>query len=251
MRLPEIKGIIERRMLVNFRTSPAVAQAVLPAPFRPQLHRGYAIVGICLIRLGRMRPAGAPSVFGLSSENAAHRIAVEWTDEQGELRQGVYVPRRDTNSWINSTVGGRLFPGQQHRADFQVTDASGRIDFSMLSRDGAVSIRLRAAEHDAFPPKSCFRSLDESSRYFEGGSLGYSLTRHPGRYDGLRLLTDEWQVRALRVEEVASSYFSDRARFPTGSIEFDHALLMRNVAHSWRAAPTVSGAPANGEPQTL
>jgi hypothetical protein len=170
MRLPEIKGIIERRMLVNFRTSPAVAQAVLPAPFRPQLHRGYAIVGICLIRLGRMRPAGAPSVFGLSSENAAHRIAVEWTDEQGELRQGVYVPRRDTNSWINSTVGGRLFPGQQHRADFQVTDASGRIDFSMLSRDGAVSIRLRAAEHDAFPPKSCFRSLDESSRYFEGGS---------------------------------------------------------------------------------
>jgi hypothetical protein len=251
MYIPAIKGVIQRRILVNFRASPAVVQSLLPAPFRPQLHRGHAIVGICLIRLGQMRPAAVPGRFGLSSENAAHRIAVEWSDEEGELRQGVFVPRRDTNSWINSTVGGRLFPGEQHRADFQVTDEDGRIDFTMLSRDGSVSIRLRASEHNAFPVDSCFRSLEESSRFFEGGSLGYSVTRQPGKYDGLRLFTDEWLVRPLRVDEVASSFFSDCAHFPSGSIEFDHALLMRNVAHSWMAAPTVSGAKASGEPQTL
>lgn len=251
MLLPEIKGVIERRILVNFRASPAVVQSLLPAPFRLQLQRGYAVVGICLIRLSRVRPAGAPVVLGISSENAAHRIAVEWVDELGELRQGVYIPRRDTNSWINSSVGGRLFPGEHHRSDFQVTDEDGRIGFNMRSRDGSVSIRLRAAEHGTFPADSCFRSLEESSRFFEGGSLGYSVTRHPGRYDGLRLLTDAWLVRPLSVQEVTSSYFSDLARFPAGSIEFDHALLIRNVAHSWRAAPTVIGARRSGEPQTL
>jgi hypothetical protein len=246
MQIPALNGIIQRRMLVNFRASPEVVQALLPAPFRPQLHRGYAIVGVCLIRLARMRPAGAPGFFGLSSENAAHRIAVEWTDESGEQKQGVYVPRRDTNSWINTTVGGRLFPGEQNRAEFRVTDEAGRIDFDMLSCDGSVSIRLRAVEHNTFPADSCFRSLEESSRFFEGGSLGYSVTRRPGEYDGLRLLTDDWRVRPLHVDEVASSFFSDRTRFPAGSIEFDHALLMRNVAHKWLAAPTVSSTGQRG-----
>jgi hypothetical protein len=251
MQIPALKGIIQRRMLVSFRASPDVVQALLPAPFRPQLHRGYAIVGICLIRLARVRPAGAPGIFGLSSENAAHRIAVEWTDEAGELRQGVYIPRRDTNSWINTNVGGRLFPGEQNRAEFRVVDEAGRIDFDMLSCDGSVSIRLRAVEHDTFPADSGFRSLDESSRFFAGGSLGYSVSRRTGEYDGLRLLTDDWRVRPLHVDEVASSYFSDHARFPAGSIEFDHALLMRNVAHKWLAAPTLSSAGQRGEPAVL
>jgi hypothetical protein len=64
------------------------ALAVVPAdlraglqwfpPFRPQLVHGWAVAGICLIRLGRLRPSRVPSAVGLRSENAAHRIAVEW-----------------------------------------------------------------------------------------------------------------------------------------------------------------------------
>jgi len=37
------------------------------------------------------------------------------------------------------------------------------------------------------------------------------------------------------VIKVYSSYFSDVARFPKGSIEFDNALIMRNVAHEWHS----------------
>jgi hypothetical protein len=29
------------------------------------------------------------------------------------------------------------------------------------------------------------------------------------------------------------SDFSDSRRFPEGSVEFDHALIMRNIAHEW------------------
>jgi hypothetical protein len=250
MKIPALKGIIQRRMLINFRASPEVVQSLLPPPFRPQLHSGHAIVGVCLIRLERLRPAGLPRVFGLSSESAAHRFAVEWIDGIGERRQGVYVPRRDTNSWLNSALGGRLFPGIHYRADFRALDEGGDIDFRMRSRDGLVSVQLRARQCDAFPPESCFRSLEESSNFFQAGSLGYSATSQAGRYDGLRLVTPDWQVQPLRVDEIASSYFSDSTRFPAGSIQFDHALLMRNVSHSWLAAPTVECA-CSGEPQTL
>ncbi|HXT52418.1 MAG TPA: DUF2071 domain-containing protein, partial [Thermoanaerobaculia bacterium] len=98
MRIPVIRGVIERRILVNFRVDPAALAAVLPEPLRPKLVGGYGIGGICLIRLRDIRPRLVPKAFGIRSDNAAHRIAVEWPGG-GE---GVYVPRRDTNSRLNS-----------------------------------------------------------------------------------------------------------------------------------------------------
>jgi hypothetical protein len=76
MRLPVIQGVIRRRILVNFRIDPGVMQAQLPPRFRPKLHQGHAIAGVCLIRLEAVRPRLVPQFLALSSENAAHRIAV-------------------------------------------------------------------------------------------------------------------------------------------------------------------------------
>jgi hypothetical protein len=50
VRLPTIQGIIDRRILVNYRVDTEVAARLLPAPFRPKLAKGYAMAGICLIR---------------------------------------------------------------------------------------------------------------------------------------------------------------------------------------------------------
>src|SRR5215469_685094 len=78
--LPAVAGTIERRILVNFRCRPDVLARILPAPFRPKLINDWGMAGICLIRLGGIRPAFLPAIGGLNSENAAHRIAVEWDD---------------------------------------------------------------------------------------------------------------------------------------------------------------------------
>lgn len=243
MRIPVIKGTIKRRLLVNFRANPAVVQRILPQPFRPKLHEGHSLVGICLIRLEQMRPAGLPGVLGLSSENAAHRIAVEWTDAGGVQREGVFVPRRDTGSFLNLVAGGRVFPGEQHSARFSVSDVSGHIEFSMQSRDGSVAVKVIGDDADSMPTSSCFRSLVEASGFFEGGSLGYSVSRDGGRLDGLVLRTVDWRVRALSVSEVYSSYFVDGQRFPAGSIEFDHALVMRDIIHEWHKADDMYAVP--------
>jgi len=233
MRVPIIKGTIKRRLLVNFRADPAVVQRILPQPFRPKLQRGHALVGICLIRLEHIRPAGLPGVLGLSSENAAHRIAVEWTDSAGLQREGVYIPRRDTGSLLNRVAGGRVFPGEHHPARFSVLDRGGHIEFSMQSLDETVSVKVVGDEADALPSTSCFGSLAEASTFFERGSLGYSVTRNGGRLDGLLLRTLDWRLRALSVTEVQSSYFADHQRFPEGSAQFDHALVMRDLQHEW------------------
>src|SRR3954463_5131916 len=97
MRLPIFRGLIDRRILLNYRVEPDILAAILPPPFRPQIVAGYGLAGICLIRLREVRAQGMPRWLGIASENAAHRVAVEW-DEGGEKCRGVYVIRRDTSS---------------------------------------------------------------------------------------------------------------------------------------------------------
>ena len=93
MQMPKVHGLIRRRLLVNLRVEPALMQGNIPAPFRPKLHDGHAVAGICLIRLEEIRPKRFPRVIGLSSENAAHRVAVVlWEDTNGP-HEGVYIPR--------------------------------------------------------------------------------------------------------------------------------------------------------------
>jgi hypothetical protein len=161
---------------------------------------------------------------------------VTWTDSEGVQHEGVFIPRRDTGSILNHFAGGRIFPGEHHLADFDVEDDGVQIAFSMKSRDGAVSVRLQATESDSLPAASRFTSVLESSKFFEGGSLGYSVTRDSSRLDGLRLVTSQWHVRPLNVEKVYSSIFSNPDIFPPGSVEFDHALIMRNIPHEWHQA---------------
>jgi hypothetical protein len=234
MQLPKVHGVIGRRLLVNFHADPRVIQRLLPSPFRPKLHAGQAVAGICLIRLEQIRPKRFPQMLGLSSENAAHRIAVLWDDEHGS-HEGVYIPRRDTSSLMNQLAGGRLFPGEHQRASFRVDDAGDRIALRMTSADGRVQVDVAGREALALPADSIFRTVGEASAFFEPGSIGYSATASGQQLDRIVLTTHSWSVTPLEMERVASSYFADATMFPQGSIAFDCALIMRNIAHEWQA----------------
>lgn len=231
--LPVISGVIERRMLVNFRCEPTSLSQILPPPFRPKLLSGWGMAGICLIRLANVKPAFVPGDFGLNSENAAHRIAVEW-DEDGKTREGVFIPRRDTSSMLNRVAGGKFFPGVHHAAKFQVWETNN-FKLEMKSDDGEAFVRVRARVADTLPTGSIFHSLAEASVFFQGGALGWSARATQNEFDGLELSCREWKMEALNVECVESSFFGNEKIFPTGTAEFDSAFLMRNIAHEWHA----------------
>jgi len=235
MRLPVIQGVIRRRILANFRVDAQAMQREIPARFRPKLQNGLAIAGVCLIRLEHIRPRAMPKIVGLNSENAAHRVAVIW-DEGGESCEGVFISRRDTSSQINHLLGGRVFPGEHHRASFSVMESDSEISLKMNSDDANVRVEIAGRIASDLPSTSVFSSLAEASSFFEGGSLGYSVTNDADRLDGLKLQTSQWQVEPLEITNVYSSYFYDETRFPKGTIEFDHALIMRNIQHEWHSA---------------
>ena len=231
MKIPKIKGLIDRRILINFTVDPKIVEKIIPFPFRPQIYKDKAIVGICLIRLKKVRLNGLPEFLGISSENGAHRIAVEW-DENGEIKQGVYIPRRDTSLRLNTILGGRLFPGKHHLADFNVNEKDDKYHIDFTSSD-KTNISIDAFETKTFDRTSIFETLENVSDFFERGAVGYS--PNDKKFDGLRLKAYKWEVRPLTVEKVKSSFFEDENIFPKGSVKFDNALIMTKVEHEWQS----------------
>jgi hypothetical protein len=229
MKIPTITGIIDRRILVNFIIDPDIAKVIVPAPFTPKVFNGKAIAGICLIRLKQVRPKGLPAFIGFGSENGAHRIAVEWI-ENDQLKEGVYVHRRDTSSLFNTLSGGRVFPGRHYRAKFDVREAGDQYHIAFKSSDGTV-INVDARLTENLNKGSIFKSLEAASIFFKSGSTGYS--PNGNKFDGLLLKINKWEVKPLEVSNVRSSYFENELIFPKGSVQFDNALLMTNISHDW------------------
>ncbi len=229
MRIQTIQGIIERRILVNFIIEPEFIRKIIPAPFTPKIYNGKAIAGICLIRLKRIRPKGFPEMISISSENGAHRIAVEWT-ENGVKKQGVYIPRRDSSSALNNLAGGRIFPGKHFHTRFDVEETTNHFRISFNASDNT-SVLIDAEKSNHFNQNSIFRNLENASAFFEKGAIGYS--PYGDKFEGLELKTYNWKVEPLKVNVAKSSFFENITIFPPGSAHFDNALLMTDIAHEW------------------
>ncbi|HZM06263.1 MAG TPA: DUF2071 domain-containing protein [Candidatus Saccharimonadales bacterium] len=242
MFLDTIHGVIDRRVLLNYRIDPKVLERVLPPPFRPKLYGSHGVGGVCMIRFKELRPRFVPSWLGLGSENAAHRIAVQWLQD-GEVREGVFIPRRDTNSWFNKTVGGRVFPGIFQRSQFQAQDSNDGVSIRIVRADGGTEIAFAGHLAEQLPATSIFPSLEAAAGFFSMGATGYSATARTGHYHGMELRSLNWTVAPLAIEHAQSCFFGDASRFPPGSAVLDCALLMRGIEHEWHSRPDLYFSP--------
>jgi hypothetical protein len=207
-----VNSVIERRLLVNYRISPEYVTPLLPPQFRPQLVAGQAVGGVCFIRLADIRMANVPRVLGITTENVAHRFAVEW-DESDGTHSGVFVPRRDTDSWLTTAAGGRIFPGSHHRARFRVDEPDGEVHIDVSSRDGQVRLSVHAVAADRFR-SDLFASFDEECA--------------------------SWEASPMTVSHMESSLFDDTSLFPAGTCTLDSALVMRNLPVRWTTDRSIS-----------
>ena len=178
-------------MLVNYVADPKVVQRIVPQPFQPKIYNGKAIIGICLIRLKYIRPKGLPYFIGIGSENAAHRIAVEW-EEDGQIKEGVFIPRRDSSSWLNNLTGGRIFPGKHYHAKFDVKELNGNYHIAFKSSDDT-SVSVDAVVSDTIDSDSIFKDLDLASQFFQNEKL---FPKNSVQFDNALLMTNirhEWR----------------------------------------------------------
>ncbi|HEX7860712.1 MAG TPA: DUF2071 domain-containing protein [Verrucomicrobiae bacterium] len=238
MLLDTIHGLIARRVLLNFRIDPEVAARVLPSRFRPKLYNGYAIGGVCMIRFQHLRPQFVPEWLGMTSENAAHRMAVTW-EEDGELREGVFIPQRNTASTFNQLVGGRVFPGVFSKSEFSVEETPESVSIRISDEEGE-AVRFKGDSAVEHRKESIFPTVTEAANFFSLGATGYSLSRDGKDFEGMELRSLSWKIAPLKVREAYSRWFADTTRFPAGSVELDCALVMRDIPHEWHSRPRIS-----------
>jgi hypothetical protein len=238
-------GHIDHRILLNYRVEPDVADAWLPAGLRPRLVDGHAIAGVCVIRMSALRPAAVPRRLGVTTDNAAHRIAVELDGPDGPAH-GVFVPRRDTSSRAARALGGRLFPGTLHGARVGADARDGEVHVDIVSDDGEVRISCDAVTADHVAPGSVFAGVEAASAFFLHDPLGYSPGRRPGTYDVMELVAATWELRPLAVAHVASSAFDDRHVFPAGTVTFDSAFAMQPTDARWIPHPRIAAGASTG-----
>lgn len=220
MKAPSLRGRIERRILLDVAVDPDVAARQVPPGFTLRLLDGAAVAGICLIRLVELRPPGLPAVVGRTTTAAAHRISVHGPDGS----PGVFVPRRDTSSRAAALAGGRVWPGVHGRAD--ITWTADRVE--VVAADGArVTVALGASGHHLTDP-------DAAIALHSAELTAWS----PDRRGGLEAADLEcvcWRARPVGVAGWSSSWLGDAAVFPPGSTALAGALVMEDVAVTWRA----------------
>ena len=240
-RLP-LGAHLARRLLVNYRVDPAALDALLPNPLRPRLVGGWAVGGIGVIALAGDGGPETSTAPGVRTENATHRIAVEWDCADGRTQAGVYVARRDTDSIINALTGGRIFPGLHHRACFHVAERERALRVHFASLDGEVAAGV-TVRRGAFVPSTLFATLDDALALCGLGSPAYSITRDPLRLDGVALVCENAWLEPVEVLDLSSTFFEDPVLFPTGTAYFDSAFLIRDVVVEWRALPSMRVVP--------
>jgi hypothetical protein len=236
MLLDTIHGIIDRRILLNYHIDPEALQQVLPPGFRPKVFRGKGIGGVCMIRFRELRPRKIPAWLGLKSENAAHRIAVEWDQDDG-TKEGVFIPRRDTNSRFNKLFGGRVFPGIFNKGNFVADESADELSVMIRRADGSEEAHFKGRVAQALPSSSLFDDVQQAASFFSLGATGYSATHEQDHYHGMELRSLDWSIQPMEVEDAHTSFFSDRARFPESSVQLDCALVMRGIDHEWHSRP--------------
>ncbi|RZA05556.1 MAG: hypothetical protein EOP11_12540 [Proteobacteria bacterium] len=237
LQLPVIEGTLDRRILLNYTLDPDYLKTFLPSPFKPRLYKGMGVGGVCMIRFAALRPKHAPAFLGINSENAAHRIAVEW-EANGSKHEGVYIPKRSTASAFNYLAGGRFFPGVFQKSEFQVSEEGANYQLiiqpegaksSVVSFSGEVSPRHHA--------DSVFPTLEEASEFFAKGAVGYSRSRNAKHFEGMELRLLEWRIEPMKVNGAAVELFENGEFFPKGTTKLDSAMLMRNLRHEWHRIP--------------
>lgn len=217
-----VRAQLRRRLLISYRLDPTVAAALLPDGFRPQLVDGSAIAGICILGLKSIRPLWAQRRWGLRSENAAHRMAVEWDGPDGRAR-GVFVFGRHTSAWHPVLFGGRLFPGVHRKARFRIKEARGRYAVAMSADGHNIDADVEVGGEWS---SGVFASIDEASDFYRAGRVGWSLAHDRRTVEPVTLASEEWKVEPARLHRLRSSFFD---ALPRGSAVFDSVVVMRDL----------------------
>lgn len=211
------------RILVLYRIEPEVAQGLLPGGLQPVLEGGYAIAGLCYTRLGSNRSRWLPRRLGSPSDHLAVRIAAEF-DGRKTPKQGTWILRRQTSSWIEARCGDKLFRGDYRRAVFDLDENAAGLTLTVRNGERE-ELFLRAEAADGLRG-SLFCSPRHAEEFLAATEGARPHDIFAPEADDLEIRTGAFAPEPLSVLEVRSAFFEDPALFSPDTAHLDCALRL-------------------------
>ena len=242
--LPTLEGTVARRVLLNFRADPTVVRRLVAEPLEVETVKGYAVVGVCLMRLVQLRVKGMPPGMGFASENMAHWVAVRFPAGSGS-EDGVFIWRRETDSGLLAQLGGKLFPAEFNRAQFAVKEDSFGLSIEVSTEHSRADVSLLARHTQGWGGSELFPAFPEVSHFFRRGECAFTCAGRDGALEGVRLHALRWEMAPLEVSTARAYFFEQPEYFSPGSVAFDSAVVMRGIPHEWHLidrVPELAGA---------
>lgn len=229
---PAVRGIVERRLLVNYRVDLGRLDAILSKPFRGREvgESGMGIGSICLTRVENARPRFAPGFLGIPVETATHRV---YARVEGGGEHCVYVPRRDVSSGFHAFVMGSLLPMEFDRGEFRTEERGIERLIQVDGGNEVVGVLFQETERDEVKEDSVFYSLESASVFLCEGGVEYGMSGDV--YSGIETCLQENDLKPVEVKDEQSSYFGKMGG------EFDSAFRMEEVEHVWEPRRSSTG----------
>jgi hypothetical protein len=231
MNAPTMRGHLRRCWIFTWRTPIAAARPLVPAPLELVTHGGFAFWNVVVCEVCNLRPALLPPIFGLDYWHVAYRLHARVRMEAGEVIEGLYFVRSDSNRAIVSAAGNWLTDFRFHTAQIEVARKDGVVEGEIRSREAGANFRVRNETPKSLAPGSPFSSLDEAAGFLKYKPFALA----PAGESDVRLVRvvrneSLWRSSIVTVEESDWQFFGGRDVAP------EVCYAVEPIDYEWRRA---------------
>jgi len=231
--ITDLRGRIERRYLVVYRVDPDAAALLVPTGAHPLEYHGATLVSLCYTRLAAARSPLLPRSLRSARHHLAWRIPIQKGEE---ARRGVWVPRRETSSWLSARCSGALSRSEYHQARFELNDDDASLQLTVLRHPDELVLSLRARRGGELRG-SIFATPRQAREYMAGDGPVTPPDPLAPLLDRLHV-EDDCTLEPLAVDEVHVPGFEDGVLLPAESADFDSLFCVTPVRRAQNAAPS-------------
>lgn len=225
----DVSARVVERYLITYRAPAQAVGRLVPAPLELDVFRGHGFVSVCALELEGMGIVGAPSWLRFRNLEFLYRVGVR---HQGEA--SFLTLRSDVSARALAWLGGRFSHYRPRLGRFSLQRQAGfRLECRSPDGRGDGVVELEADARRA--AGSLFSDVDAATRFLLGMRASVD-RRADGRVQVQEIDHQPWGARWARVRRARFAYLEHLERLTGARLILDHALGMRNLRQTWRAA---------------
>lgn len=224
-------GRLSECLLITYRTPSESVEHLVPAPLQMVTRDRWAFWNIVACRIEKMRPIGAPHLFGMSYYHVAYRLYVRAACAGGEVIEGLYFVRSDADNFLVSELGNLASDFRFHTAAIKHFEDAGRLIFEVRNSGTDARLCVNVEEEPGIARDSCFASMKEAAQFLKYRPLGLSC--EDGWLRVAEVFRDEskWKETPVSIEEARWSLFDRLAQNETA---LELATRVAPIDYRWR-----------------